>query len=170
VVAVALALAPACSHQQKVETTPGPVARSAPPAPRRVAVAPPTPDVPEVAKPKEDDAVFFDFDSALVRDDARPILQKVASMLRKAKESLNIEGNCDELGTTEYNLALGEQRAAAAKRYLVSHGIEASRIQIITYGLERPLVKEDNESAWAVNRNDQFVVIAGELKERTGTE
>jgi peptidoglycan-associated lipoprotein len=123
-----------------------------------VAVAPPTPDVPEVAKPKEDDAVFFDFDSALVRDDARPILQKVASMLRKAKESLNIEGNCDELGTTEYNLALGEQRARAAKEYLVRLGIPPNKITTVSYGSQRPKYPGHDDGDRARNRRDDLVL------------
>jgi peptidoglycan-associated lipoprotein len=114
---------------------------------------------------------FFSFDQAALADSDRAVLDaKIPVLQGNPSLKIMISGNCDDRGSEEYNLALGEQRAAAAKRYLVSHGIEASRIQIITYGLERPLVKEDNESAWAVNRNDQFVVIAGELKERTGTE
>ena len=101
-----------CSHQQKVT-------QSATPVPPRVAEARPSPKpiAPEptfklAAKNKESNAIFFDFDSALLRDDARPVLQNVASDLRgKNKEALEVDGNCDELGTIEYNLALGDHRA-----------------------------------------------------------
>ena len=68
-----------------------------------------------------------------------------------------IEGHCDERGTAEYNLALGERRAKAAMNFLVSHGIEASRITTISYGKERPVCTEKNESCWSKNRNDTFL-------------
>ena len=91
--------------------------------------APPAPVAVDSPKQKEgDDAIFFDFDSALVRDDARPVLQKVADRLHQRAASLRIEGNCDEVGTVEYNLALGEQRARAAKEYLVHLGVPSNRI------------------------------------------
>jgi peptidoglycan-associated lipoprotein len=114
---------------------------------------------------------FFSFDQAALADSDRAVLDaKIPVLQGNPSLKIMISGNCDDRGSEEYNLALGQQRAAAAKRYLVSHGVDAARIQIISYGLERPLVREDNDSAWAVNRNDQFLVIAGELKERARTE
>jgi peptidoglycan-associated lipoprotein len=156
--AVALSVAAGCSHQQKVETKP-PVARATPPAPApKVAEAPPAPDVPEAPKAKEDDAVFFDFDSSLVREDARPVLQKVARDIRKRNASLEIEGNCDELGTTEYNLALGEHRARAAKEYLVRLGVPSAHIATVSYGSQRPKYSGHSDEDRARNRRDDFVV------------
>ena len=114
---------------------------------------------------------FFSFNQAILADSDRAVLDaKIPVLQANPALKILISGNCDDRGSEEYNLALGEQRAAAAKRYLVSHGINASRIQIISYGLERPLMREDNERAWAMNRNAQFVVIAGELNGRAGTE
>lgn len=99
------------------------------------------------------DRVFFDFDSSVVNSDGQATLQKQAEYL-KGHSSINVtvEGHCDERGTREYNLALGERRASAAKNYLVSLGVEAGRIQTISYGKERPAVVGDDESAWSQNR------------------
>ncbi len=88
------------------------------------------------------------------------ILDRIADFLKKHPNvKIRIEGNCDERGTIEYNLALGEKRALAAKNYLVSKGIDPSRIAIISYGKSRPLDPRHNEYAWAKNRRDHFVII-----------
>ncbi len=99
------------------------------------------------------DRVFFDFDSSVINADGQSTLKTQSEYLKK-NSSLNvtIEGHCDERGTREYNLALGERRASAAKKYLVSLGIDASRIQTISYGKERPAVVGSDESAWSQNR------------------
>jgi peptidoglycan-associated lipoprotein len=104
-------------------------------------------------------AIFFDFDSALLRDEARPVLQHVASALRgKDKEDLKVEGNCDELGTVEYNLALGDHRARAAKEYLVHLGVPPNRIRTVSYGSQRPRFTGHNDDARAKNRRDDLVL------------
>ena len=101
----------------------------------------------------EFEAVFFDFDSYSVRDDARAALDRNARLLRdNGSAQVTIEGHCDERGTVEYNQALGERRAQAARDYLVSAGISGSRIQIISYGKERPFADGHDESAWQQNR------------------
>ncbi|HEU5047501.1 MAG TPA: peptidoglycan-associated lipoprotein Pal [Rickettsiales bacterium] len=107
------------------------------------------------------DRVFFAFDSSVVDSDGQTTLQKQADYL-KAHSGMNvtIEGHCDERGTREYNLALGERRANAAKNYLVSLGVSASRIQTISYGKERPAVIGDDESAWSQNRRAVTVKTA----------
>ncbi len=88
------------------------------------------------------------------------ILDKIANFLKEYPDvKLRIEGNCDERGTIEYNLALGEKRALAAKSYLISKGISPDRISIISYGKSRPLDPAHNEYAWAKNRRDHFVII-----------
>jgi peptidoglycan-associated lipoprotein len=103
----------------------------------------------------ESRCIYFDFDSYLLRNDAQPELQKVAQEAKQAK-SLRIEGNCDERGTTEYNLALGDARARVAATYLQRLGVRKHKISTISYGSERPKVPGHNESAWSQNRRDDF--------------
>lgn len=99
------------------------------------------------------DRIFFDFDSSTVTSEGQDTLQKQANYLKSHPDiNVTVEGHCDERGTREYNLALGERRANAAKNYLVSLGVEASHIQTISYGKERPAVIGDDESAWSQNR------------------
>jgi peptidoglycan-associated lipoprotein len=103
-------------------------------------------------------AIFFDFDSALLRDDSRPTLQQVGTQLTHSKHMVRIEGNCDERGTTEYNLVLGDRRAREAERYLENLGVPERRISIVSYGSERPKAKAHDEAAWAENRRDDLVI------------
>lgn len=105
------------------------------------------------------DKVYFDFDSFKLHDTARQTLQKNAEFMKKnAGAKVRIEGNCDERGSDEYNLALGEKRAKSAMQYLVSLGIPAERLSVISYGKEKPADPGHNEAAWAKNRRDEFVV------------
>ena len=105
--------------------------------------------------------VHFDFDKAVIRSGDVKILDASAGWLKANPEQLLlIEGHCDERGTNEYNLALGERRAKAAMSYLVSRGVQASRITLISYGKERPLCTEKAERCWAQNRRDHFLVKA----------
>lgn len=102
---------------------------------------------------------FFDFDKSNIREDAKSSLQNNAEFLRSNKNAKAvIEGHCDERGTIEYNIALGQRRAESAKRYLVNLGIDASRISTVSYGKERPFCKEHNENCWQSNRRAHFVV------------
>lgn len=102
---------------------------------------------------------FFDFDKSLIRDDAKAPLQNNAEFLRANKNTkIVIEGHCDERGTIEYNIALGQRRAESAKRYLVNLGIDASRIATVSYGKERPFCKEHNEDCYQSNRRAHFIV------------
>jgi peptidoglycan-associated lipoprotein len=108
------------------------------------------------------DRIFFDYDKADLKADARAQAEKWAEWLKKyPQNSVTIEGHCDERGTREYNLALGERRAAAAKKYLVALGISANRIGTISYGKERPAVVGSNEDAYRQNRRD-VMVVAGQ--------
>jgi len=105
------------------------------------------------------DRVFFDYDSAVVANDAQSVLQGQATWLsQNANVNVVIEGHCDERGTREYNIALGERRAAAVKSQLVSLGISASRISTISYGKERPAVLGADESAYSQNRRGVTVI------------
>jgi len=103
--------------------------------------------------------IHFVFDSAALTDEGRAILEKHALWLQSHRDTrVTIEGHCDERGTTEYNLALGEQRARAAYDYLVSLGVAAARLRTVSYGKERPLDPGHDETAMARNRRDHFVV------------
>jgi peptidoglycan-associated lipoprotein len=103
--------------------------------------------------------INFDFDSSSIRPDAREILKANADYLLKHKSSsVVVEGHCDERGTAEYNMALGQKRAQETKQYLVNLGIKESIINTISYGEERPLDPGNNEEAWAKNRRAHFVV------------
>ncbi len=104
---------------------------------------------------------FFDFDKFDIRSDQRDNQAANAEWLKKYPTiKLRVEGHCDERGTAQYNMALGERRANAVKDYLVSLGVDASRIEIVSYGKERPFVPGHDEAAWAQNRRGHFVVTA----------
>ncbi|MBC6980302.1 peptidoglycan-associated lipoprotein Pal [Caulobacter sp. 17J80-11] len=108
------------------------------------------------------DRVYFDFDQYSVRDEARGVLDAQAAWLaRYPGVTVRIEGNADERGTREYNMALGARRANAVRDYLVSRGVSASRIETISYGKERPIDPGSNEDAWARNRNAHTAITAG---------
>ena len=103
--------------------------------------------------------INFDFDSSSIRPDAREILKANADYLLKHRASSTVvEGHCDERGTAEYNMALGQRRAQEVKKYLINLGISESTIKTISYGEERPLDPNNNEEAWAKNRRAHFVV------------
>lgn len=103
--------------------------------------------------------VYFEYDRSELRPEARSQLSQNAEWLRENAEYVaTIEGHCDERGTSEYNLALGERRANAAKSYLVSLGIDADRLNTISYGEERPVCNQSSESCWQRNRRAHFIV------------
>ena len=145
----------------------------APPAPAPAPVAPapvapptaaPAPAPAPPAPPKEYRSntalkqIFFAFDKSDIRpDDAKTLAASAAYLKANPNQLVLIEGHCDERGTSEYNLALGERRAKAAMNFLVSNGVEASRITTISYGKERPVCTEKNEACWSRNRNDTFL-------------
>lgn len=144
---------------------PAPAPMVAAPAPS-AAVASPAP-VPTPAPPKEYvrnaalKSIHFDFDKANVRSGDATILDASSAYLKANPDQLVlIEGNCDERGTIEYNMALGERRAKAAQSYLVAQGIAASRITLVSYGEERPVCTEKTEACWSQNRHDQFLTKA----------
>ncbi len=152
---IAVGVFGACAHEK-----PAPVAQETPP-PRTeiVIVEPPRP------KPQEDiDAALkaavlhFDFDKDIIKPEGEDTLQKLGGVLQRNPEvTIQIQGNCDERGTEEYNLHLGMRRATSAKQYLVGLGIDPNRIDMISYGFERPVDSHHNEKAWALNRRDDFV-------------
>ncbi len=147
-----------CSSSKRVSTTPPP-----PPAPEQTETESPPPPPP----PSSDEGTevkmsladaFFDFDDASLRADAKTVLENNARYLESHGSSKAIvEGHCDERGSVEYNLALGERRAKAAKEFLVSYGIAAARLTTISYGKERPFDSGHDESSWSKNRRAHFV-------------
>jgi peptidoglycan-associated lipoprotein len=104
--------------------------------------------------------IYFDFDKSDLKPESKAVLKKKAEFLATYTEfALRIDGHCDERGTNEYNLALGERRANSAKQYLVDLGVSAHRISTVTYGEERPADPGHNEAAWSKNRRDEFSLI-----------
>lgn len=102
--------------------------------------------------------VYFDFDKSFIRSDARSVMKANADWLKaNPNVKVKIEGNCDERGTIEYNQALGQRRASAAKKYLTDLGISSNRISLISYGKEKPVCTEQTEECWQKNRRDDFV-------------
>ena len=140
---------------------PAPAAPAPAPAPLAAAPAPAPPAPAPAEEYKFNDAlkpVYFAFDSSAIRSGDAKTLDASAAWLKAHPDQLAlIEGHCDERGTNEYNLALGERRAKAAMGYLVSRGIEAGRITMISYGKERPVCTEHDEACWSKNRRDNFL-------------
>ena len=156
---LAVVLLVACSHAQSAsEVAPAPalVAQEpvSPPPPAQVS-KPPTPPVqPADIAPA---SVYFDYDSAELLPPTREVLQAFFDQAQKRPDqSIRIEGNCDERGTREYNLALGQRRADAAKKYLTDLGLDESRITTVSYGKEHPRALGQDEAAWRENRRDDL--------------
>jgi peptidoglycan-associated lipoprotein len=160
---LALALVSGCAHKPK--PAPAEPTQPAPSTTQQVPTPPPPPPpapapAPAPAVKSEDlGIVYFDFDSANLSDQARGTLDQNAKLLREhADLHVVIDGNCDERGTAEYNQALGEKRAQAARDYLVAAGIATSRVDIISYGKEHPADQGHDEAAWAKNRRAGFTI------------
>lgn len=137
------------------EAAPAPGAPKAAPG----AAAPSTADVDKAQEVRafEAEGIFFDFDKSEIKPAAKAILEKKAAWLRaNPSYKVKIEGNCDERGTNEYNLALGDRRAKTAQKYLNALGISMDRMNSISYGEEKPVCKEKNEKCWSKNRRDDF--------------
>lgn len=144
-----------CVDARKPVAAPAPPPPPAPPTP-----APPPPAPPPAVEEKAMlDPVYFDFDKSFVREDAKPALQKTADYLKKNKDAkIQVQGNCDERGTSEYNMALGDRRATSAKKYLVGLGVDGNRISTVSYGKEKPICTDHNEECWQKNRRGDFVL------------
>ncbi len=142
---VAVALLSACSDNKNTGATTGAGA---------AATSGPVPGSQEDLVANVGDRVFFDFDRSTLKPDARSTLDRQAGWLGKYPQvNVQVAGNCDDRGTEEYNLALGQRRANASRDYLVARGVPGSRISTISYGKDRPTALGDNEQAWAQNRN-----------------
>jgi peptidoglycan-associated lipoprotein len=106
------------------------------------------------------ESVYFDYDSSAIRSDARTVLQGNVGTINQNSgwRMITIEGHCDERGSEEYNLALGERRASAVRQYLVDSGVSAGKIDTVSFGEAKPAVQGHDESAWKWNRRGEFVV------------
>lgn len=132
----------------------------------RITVTPPPPSAPVAVQPSLDELftrevkdAYFDFDKADINGDARNALSQTAEFLRSYPAvKVTLEGHCDERGSTEYNIALGDRRAQAAKDFLVSLGVTADRVQTVSYGKERPFCTDHDENCWKQNRRGHFVM------------
>jgi peptidoglycan-associated lipoprotein len=166
-----VAVVPACKKK-----APQTVPEAPTPAPAAVTSAPPPAATP-APRANTDDVLsqdldslnrhgyltdsFFDYNEANLRDDARTALSADADWLKRyASVQILIEGHCDERGTTEYNLALGQKRSDASREYLQSLGVDASRIKTVSYGKERPFCTDSNESCWQQNRRGHILITA----------
>ncbi len=156
--------------------TPKPPPPAAPPPPAPRAAPPPPPPPPPVSQVpvgpvpgsvqdfvvNVGDRVYFDYDKYAVRSDAEPILSAQATWLsRYPSVNVRIEGNADERGTREYNLALGARRANSIKDFLIAHGVSASRIETVSFGKEKPIDPGTTEEAYAKNRNGHTAITSG---------
>ena len=165
---LSMIMACACGQPKPVEQ---PVVAPPPIPPKVVEVAPPPPPPPVQEKvipppppPKVKEIsledIYFSFDNKSLTDKARATLDRNASWIKNNPSAkIQIEGNCDERGTVEYNLALGEKRANSAKMYLVKMGIVETQLLTISYGKEKPIDPGHNEEAWAKNRRDHFTIL-----------
>jgi peptidoglycan-associated lipoprotein len=118
-----------------------------------------------------EERIHFDYDRSAIRSDAEQrLMRKVAVLRANPNVRLRIEGHADERGSIEYNVALGQRRAEAARAFLVNYGVSADRLETVSWGEDRPLVRASNEEAWAQNRRNEFRIIAGgdQLRNPTG--
>ncbi len=164
----ALILTAACAKKAPEELPPPPPTKTTPPAAVVTETPQPQPTTPtNIPGSRADfvatagtDTVLFATDSADLDAEATATLAKHAQWLQQNPAvRVTVEGHCDERGTREYNLALGDRRANAAKNYLVSNGVPADRISVISYGKERPVAQGSDEAAWAQNRRAVTVVL-----------
>ncbi len=142
----------ACSEDKKPEEVVAPAASQQPATPPEA--APSAASATEATQP-----VYFAFDDYSLNSESQSSLNKLGEFLKaNSKAVVQIEGHCDERGSVEYNLALGQRRAQSAKNYLVQLVVDASRLPTMSYGEEKPAIEGHDESAWAKNRRDEFVI------------
>ncbi len=157
-VAAIVLLAGCTTKPQATETAPPPAAMSQSSTTQSSII----PGSAEDLRVNVGDTVHFDYDKSDIKDDDRGTLQRQAAWLQKYPQvRVTVQGNCDERGTREYNLALGARRANAVKEYLVSIGVSGARVDTISYGKEKPVCTESTEDCWAQNRRGVTVISSG---------
>ncbi|MBZ5503906.1 MAG: peptidoglycan-associated lipoprotein Pal [Acidobacteriia bacterium] len=135
------------------------VSVTAPPTPTPTPAPTPPPVTDEQLFAQMVKDIYFDFDKADLRAESQQALAQAAQIIKQKGWKVQIEGNCDERGSTEYNLALGERRADAAKQALIQNGVGADALKTISYGKEKPQCSESNEDCWQKNRRDHFTLL-----------
>jgi peptidoglycan-associated lipoprotein len=179
VLAIAGVMASGCSHKAPVTAPPAPVSPVVQPPPPPPSPPPPAVQPPAPPAPLTEDQIFarksvadlnaeapladalFAYDQSTLGADATDVLNRDARwLLRWPTTKVTVEGHCDERGTAEYNLALGERRATAVKSYLVSLGVSADRLTVVSYGKERPVCTESAEPCWQRNRRGHLLITA----------
>jgi peptidoglycan-associated lipoprotein len=156
IAAVAFTVA-GCASKPAPAPTPPPVVEAPPPPVSSI-----TPGSLADFQAAAGDIVYFDYDQSTLSPEARATLERQAAWLKTyTGVKVLVEGNCDERGTREYNLALGARRASAARDYLVSLGVSGDRLSTISYGKERPIDPSSSETAWSRNRNAHSAVVSG---------
>jgi peptidoglycan-associated lipoprotein len=169
---LALCAAAACSHKKPEVVPPTDTGTPTPAPPPPPAAVPGNPGPTNMGgdaaattralAAEVGNVIHFDLDQDVIKPDDRPVLDRKADSLRDNPAlRIRISGHADERGSDEYNLVLGNKRSLAAKQYLVSKGIDASRIDVTSFGEERPVDPASNEMAWAKNRRDEFEIIGG---------
>jgi peptidoglycan-associated lipoprotein len=164
-----LALGAGCSKKRPAEVAPAPASGPASDAPSRPAAEPPraTPATDanaalERMRSTMAEAVYFGYDRSDLTQEALALLERKLAILRQdAEVRVRVEGHADERGSDEYNLALGQARAAAIKRFFAQRDIDDKRVEIVSYGEERPVCSQSDESCWMRNRRGGFLVLAG---------
>jgi peptidoglycan-associated lipoprotein len=157
VLSVAMMIASCCEMKTYEPPVEPPVVEPPPPPPEPEPPPPPPPPEPEEIYLEP---VYFDFNKYTLTPEARNALRANAHMLLKHPDAtIRIEGHCDERGTNEYNMKLGENRAEAAMKFLEEQGVDRMRMSYVSFGEERPAVRESNEAAWAKNRRVEFVLV-----------
>ena len=167
--ASAMALSACAHHPKPTYAAAAPPAAPAPPPPQAMPAPPPAPITAQALPGSEQDFVinvgdraYFDFDKFDIRADAQPILDAQAAWLKRYPAvTVRIEGNCDERGTREYNLALGARRANSVRQFLVSHGVDPARIATVSYGKEKPIDLGSGDLADQHNRNAHTAITGG---------
>jgi peptidoglycan-associated lipoprotein len=156
ILSISLIIILGCPKQpKKVEMPPPPPVETT-----TIAETPEQPPEEPPVPPLQLSSIYFDYDKYDIRPDAQMVLSENGkSLTEHSTATIRIEGNCDERGTEQYNLALGEKRANSARDYLVNYGIEASRMTTISYGESRPVASGHNEQTWAKNRRDDFAIV-----------
>ncbi|MCE5251201.1 peptidoglycan-associated lipoprotein Pal [bacterium] len=163
---MALAFFNGCSSKKKVVEEPKKEVTKAPeekPAPKPVVKEPERKPVEQPTRIQESafQTVYFDFDKSDIRSDMKGVVTGNAEILNKNNSvKILIEGHCDERGTNEYNMALGQRRADSVKQFFMDYGISSSRLSTISYGEERPAAQGHNETAWSKNRRSEFRITS----------
>jgi peptidoglycan-associated lipoprotein len=146
-----------CAKKQIGTGEAAPAAKPGAPAPAAAAPSTAGVDMAQDVRAFEAEGIYFDYDKSEIKADAKAVLEKKAAWLRaNPSYKVKIEGNCDDRGTNDYNLALGDRRAKAAQKYLNALGISMDRMSTISYGEEKPTCTEKNEKCWSKNRRDDF--------------